>query len=39
MMPSGGGTSRETRDAMGFRAQHDIAAELSGKPPINPLWS
>ena len=34
-----GSASRETRNAMGFRALDNIAAVLSGKGPIDPLWS
>jgi lactate dehydrogenase-like 2-hydroxyacid dehydrogenase len=30
--------SRETRDAMGFRALDNIAAVLDGRPAIDPLW-
>jgi lactate dehydrogenase-like 2-hydroxyacid dehydrogenase len=30
--------SRETRDAMGFRALDNIAAVLAGRPAIDPLW-
>lgn len=30
--------SRETRDAMGFRALDNIAAVLAGQPAIDPLW-
>jgi lactate dehydrogenase-like 2-hydroxyacid dehydrogenase len=30
--------SRETRDAMGFRALDNIAAVLSGRPALDPLW-
>ena len=30
--------SRETRDAMGFRALDNIAAVLAGRPAVDPLW-
>jgi lactate dehydrogenase-like 2-hydroxyacid dehydrogenase len=30
--------SRETRDAMGFRALDNIANVLAGRPAIDPLW-
>ena len=30
--------SRETRDAMGFRALDNITAVLAGRPAIDPLW-
>jgi lactate dehydrogenase-like 2-hydroxyacid dehydrogenase len=30
--------SKETRDAMGFRALDNIAAVLAGHPAIDPLW-
>jgi lactate dehydrogenase-like 2-hydroxyacid dehydrogenase len=30
--------SKETRDAMGFRALDNIAAVLAGRPAIDPLW-
>ena len=38
LSPHVGSASRETRNAMGFRALDNIAAVLSGKPPIDPLW-
>ncbi len=30
--------SRETRDAMGFRALDNVAAVLAGRPALDPLW-
>jgi lactate dehydrogenase-like 2-hydroxyacid dehydrogenase len=39
LSPHVGSASRETRDAMGFRALDNIAAVLAGKPALNPLWS
>jgi lactate dehydrogenase-like 2-hydroxyacid dehydrogenase len=38
LSPHIGSGSKETRDAMGFRALDNIAAVLSGKPAIDPLW-
>jgi lactate dehydrogenase-like 2-hydroxyacid dehydrogenase len=38
MSPHVGSASRETRDAMGFRALDNIAAVLAGRPAIDPLW-
>ena len=38
LSPHVGSGSKETRDAMGFRALDNIAAVLSGKPAIDPLW-
>jgi lactate dehydrogenase-like 2-hydroxyacid dehydrogenase len=38
LSPHVGSASRETRDAMGFRALDNIAAVLSGRPAIDPLW-
>lgn len=38
LSPHVGSASRETRDAMGFRALDNIAAVLAGRPPIDPLW-
>lgn len=38
LSPHVGSASRETRNAMGFRALDNIAAVLSGKSPIDPLW-
>ena len=39
LSPHVGSASRETRNAMGYRALDNIAAVLSGKGPIDPLWS
>jgi lactate dehydrogenase-like 2-hydroxyacid dehydrogenase len=39
LSPHVGSASRETRNAMGFRALDNIAAVLSGRGPIDPLWS
>jgi lactate dehydrogenase-like 2-hydroxyacid dehydrogenase len=39
LSPHVGSASRETRNAMGFRALENIAAVLTGKGPIDPLWS
>jgi lactate dehydrogenase-like 2-hydroxyacid dehydrogenase len=39
LSPHVGSASRETRNAMGFRALDNIASVLDGKGPINPLWS
>ncbi len=39
LTPHVGSATRETRDAMGFRALDNLAAVLSGKPAIDPLWS
>jgi hydroxypyruvate reductase len=38
LSPHMGSASKETRDAMGFRALDNIAAVLTGKPAIDPLW-
>jgi lactate dehydrogenase-like 2-hydroxyacid dehydrogenase len=38
MTPHVGSASRETRNAMGFRALDNIAAVLAGKGAIDPLW-
>ncbi|HXT79582.1 MAG TPA: D-glycerate dehydrogenase [Acetobacteraceae bacterium] len=38
LSPHVGSASRETRNAMGFRALDNIAGVLSGKGPIDPLW-
>jgi hydroxypyruvate reductase len=38
LSPHIGSASRETRDAMGFRALDNIAAVLASRPPIDPLW-
>ena len=39
LSPHVGSASRETRNAMGFRALDNIAAVLAGKGPIDPLWT
>ena len=39
LSPHVGSASRETRNAMGFRALDNIASVLSGQGPIDPLWS
>jgi lactate dehydrogenase-like 2-hydroxyacid dehydrogenase len=39
LAPHVGSASRETRNAMGFRALDNVAAVLNGKGPIDPLWS
>ena len=39
LSPHVGSASRETRNAMGFRALDNIAAVLAGRHPIDPLWS
>jgi lactate dehydrogenase-like 2-hydroxyacid dehydrogenase len=39
LSPHVGSATRETRNAMGFRALDNIAAVLSGKGPVDPLWS
>lgn len=38
LTPHAGSATHETRDAMGFRALDNIAAVLSGRAPIDPLW-
>ena len=38
LSPHVGSASRETRDAMGFRALDNIAAVLACRPAIDPLW-
>ncbi len=38
LSPHVGSASRETRDAMGFRALDNIASVLAGRPAIDPLW-
>jgi lactate dehydrogenase-like 2-hydroxyacid dehydrogenase len=38
LSPHVGSASRETRNAMGFKALDNIAAVLAGKPAIDPLW-
>ena len=39
MSPHVGSPSRETRNAMGYRALDNIAAVLAGKGAIDPLWT
>jgi hydroxypyruvate reductase len=39
LSPHIGSGSVETRNAMGFRALDNIAAVLTGKGPIDPLWT
>ena len=39
MSPHVGSASRETRNAMGYRALDNIAAVLAGKGAIDPLWT
>ncbi len=39
LSPHVGSGTRETRNAMGFRALDNIAAVLAGKTPIDPLWT
>ena len=38
LTPHVGSATNETRDAMGFRALDNLAAVLSGRAPIDPLW-
>ena len=38
LSPHVGSASRETREAMGFRALDNIAAVLSGRGAMDPLW-
>ena len=38
LSPHIGSGSRETRDAMGFRALDNMAAVLAGRPALDPLW-
>jgi lactate dehydrogenase-like 2-hydroxyacid dehydrogenase len=38
LSPHVGSASKETRDAMGYRALDNIAAVLAGRPAIDPLW-
>jgi lactate dehydrogenase-like 2-hydroxyacid dehydrogenase len=38
LSPHVASASKETRDAMGYRALDNIAAVLSGRPAIDPLW-
>ncbi|MGE0419598.1 MAG: 2-hydroxyacid dehydrogenase [Acetobacteraceae bacterium] len=39
LSPHVGSASRETRNAMGYRALDNIAAVLSGRGAIDPLWT
>ena len=39
LIPHMGSATIETRTAMGMRALDNIAAVLSGRPPIDPLWN
>jgi lactate dehydrogenase-like 2-hydroxyacid dehydrogenase len=39
LSPHIGSGSKETRDAMGFRALDNIAAVLAGRAPLDPLWT
>lgn len=39
LSPHVGSASRETRNAMGFRALDNIVSVLAGKGPIDPLWT
>ena len=38
LSPHVGSATRETRDAMGFRALDNVAAVLAGRPAPDPLW-
>jgi lactate dehydrogenase-like 2-hydroxyacid dehydrogenase len=38
LSPHVGSASKETRDAMGFRALDNVSAVLAGRPAIDPLW-
>ncbi len=38
LAPHVASASKETRDAMGYKALDNIAAVLDGRPPIDPLW-
>jgi lactate dehydrogenase-like 2-hydroxyacid dehydrogenase len=38
LSPHVASASKETRDAMGYRALDNIAAVLAGRPAIDPLW-
>jgi lactate dehydrogenase-like 2-hydroxyacid dehydrogenase len=38
LSPHVASASKETRDAMGFRALDNIVAVLAGRPAIDPLW-
>ena len=39
LSPHVGSASKETRNAMGFRALDNIASVLAGNGPIDPLWT
>lgn len=39
LAPHVGSASKETRDAMGYRALDNVASVLAGKGPIDPLWT
>lgn len=39
LTPHAGSATVETRNAMGFRTLDNLAAVLTGKPAIDPLWS
>ncbi len=39
LSPHVGSASKETRNAMGFRALDNIASVLAGKGPVDPLWT
>ncbi len=38
LSPHVASASKETRDAMGYRALDNIAAVLAGRPAVDPLW-
>ena len=38
LAPHVASASKETRDAMGYKALDNIASVLDGRPPIDPLW-
>jgi lactate dehydrogenase-like 2-hydroxyacid dehydrogenase len=38
LSPHVGSASKETRDAMGFRALDNVSAVLAGRPATDPLW-
>ena len=39
LAPHVGSSSKETRNAMGYRALDNVASVLAGKGPIDPLWT
>jgi lactate dehydrogenase-like 2-hydroxyacid dehydrogenase len=39
LSPHVGSGSKETRNAMGFRALDNVASVLAGKGPIDPIWT